>query len=272
MKPITPDDVLKLADDAWPARPLAGRTALITGGGAGIGRATAWSMLAAGAKVMVADLDAEAAGEVVEHGRRFGPIQAVHCDVSKIDQIDSAVESCRTHFGGLDVLVNNVGIGRNRPLGELDLETWNLVLATNLTAMMWAARQAAPLLKASGRGAIVNIASTRALMSEPDTEAYSAAKGGVVSLTHSLAASLAPDIRVNCICPGWIETGPWQPAKRARAAEHTDADRNQHWSGRVGDPLDIARMAIFLSSDLAGFITGQSLVIDGGMTRKMIYL
>ncbi|MCC5828124.1 MAG: glucose 1-dehydrogenase [Phycisphaeraceae bacterium] len=272
MSSTSPEQVFDLAASAWPASPLSGRVALVTGGGAGIGRATVWAMLAVGAKVMVAERDEDAAAEVVQRGKELGEVEHVPCDVASAGDIERAVDQCAQRFGGLDILVNNVGIGRTRPLAELDLATWNQVMATNLTAMMLAARRAAPLLEKTGTGSIVNIASTRALMSEPNTEAYSASKGGVVALTHALAASLAPKVRVNCICPGWIETGAWQPSAKAQAAEHTEADRLQHWSGRVGDPMDIARMCIYVSSDMAGFISGQAIVIDGGMTRKMIYV
>ena len=112
------------------------------------------------------------------------------------------------------------------------------------------------------RGSIVNIASTRSAMSEPDTFAYSASKGGIVSLTHSLAASLAPDVRVNCVSPGWMDV---------RGEALRPEDHAQHWAGRVGIPADIGEMVAYLLSPKAGFITGTNMVVDGGMTRKMIY-
>ena len=119
-------------------------------------------------------------------------------------------------------------------------------------------------MKSNGGGVIINIASTRALMSEPDSEAYAASKGGIVALTHALAASLAPDrIRVNCISPGWIETGDYSQLR--------EEDHHQHLSGRVGRPDDIARACLFLSSSENDFINGENIVIDGGMTRRMIY-
>jgi NAD(P)-dependent dehydrogenase (short-subunit alcohol dehydrogenase family) len=118
------------------------------------------------------------------------------------------------------------------------------------------------LRRAGGAAAIVNIASTRALQSEPNTEAYAASKGGIVALTHALAVSLGPAVRVNCISPGWIDV---------RASQLSDQDHAQHPVGRVGKPLDIAKLVLFLLSEDAGFITGQNFVVDGGMTRKMIY-
>jgi NAD(P)-dependent dehydrogenase (short-subunit alcohol dehydrogenase family) len=111
--------------------------------------------------------------------------------------------------------------------------------------------------------AIVNIASTRAFQSQPDSEAYSAAKGGIVSLTHSMAVSLAGRVRVNCISPGWVET--------SAIAEHSEQDHSQHPSGRVGTMSDIADMVLYLCSDKAGFINGQNITIDGGMSKLMVY-
>ena len=131
-------------------------------------------------------------------------------------------------------------------------------------------RQALPGLRLR-RGCIINISSTRAIQSEPHTEAYAAAKGGLLALTHALAVSLGPEIRVNAICPGWIETGPWQKTSRRRVPDHREVDRAQHPVGRVGEPADIAALVAFLAGPQCGFITGEPIVVDGGMTRKMIY-
>jgi NAD(P)-dependent dehydrogenase (short-subunit alcohol dehydrogenase family) len=120
-------------------------------------------------------------------------------------------------------------------------------------------------------GSIVNIASTRALQSEANTEAYSASKGGVVALTHALAVSLGPDIRVNCISPGWIAVDDWKKSARRKQPVLRPEDHAQHPVGRVGHPEDIAALAAYLISSKASFITGQNFVVDGGMTKKMIY-
>jgi NAD(P)-dependent dehydrogenase (short-subunit alcohol dehydrogenase family) len=133
-------------------------------------------------------------------------------------------------------------------------------------------KYALPLLEKSKAPAVLNISSTRAFMSEPDTFGYSASKGGLEALTHSLAISLADKrIRVNAIAPGWIETGPWEKQSKRYVPKHSQADREQHPVGRVGEPEDIAEATLFLCSEKAGFITGQHLIIDGGMTVKMIY-
>jgi hypothetical protein len=227
------------------------RTALVTGGGRGIGRAVASRLLADGWSVVVADRDAD------------GPPGArpVRCDVSDEAAVAKLVDGITAREGRLDGLVCNAGFGITKPLAQLSLAEWSSVLATNLTSMFLLARAAEALLRAA-RGGIVTIASTRAHQSEPHTEAYAASKGGVVALTHALAASFAPDVRVNCISPGWILTKGPPP---------TAEDHAQHWSGRVGQPEDIAAAVAFLLGAEAGFITGTELVVDGGMTRKMIY-
>ena len=176
------------------------------------------------------------------------------------------------HYGRLDALINNAGISASPrvPPQKLDLERWNRVLAVNLTGTFLMAKYCAPHLEQS-LGAIINIASTRALQSEPNTEAYSASKGGIVALTHALAMSLGPKVRVNCISPGWIDTGEWQKQGKRREAVQDEAEHAQHPAGRIGNPLDIGELAAFLLSPAAENITGQNIVSDGGMTRKMIY-
>ncbi len=173
-------------------------------------------------------------------------------------------------FGRLDGLVCNAAIAnpRNTPLEALSLGEWTRTLAVNLTGPMLLAKYCTPYLRAHN-GAIVNIASTRAHQSEPDSEAYAASKGGLLALTHALAASLGPDIRVNALSPGWIDT---REAAEREAAPLTELDHDQHLVGRVGTVEDVASLVAWLLSEDAGFVTGQEFLVDGGMTRKMIYL
>jgi NAD(P)-dependent dehydrogenase (short-subunit alcohol dehydrogenase family) len=175
-------------------------------------------------------------------------------------------------FGRIDGLVNNAGIAAPErvPVHELSLEAWDEVLRVNLTGAFLMVKHAAPHL-AGVHGAIVNIASTRALQSEADTEAYSASKGGLLSLTHALAMSLAHRVRVNAVLPGWIDVSGLRAESCSAPSYLTEDDHLQHPVGRVGQARDVAALVAFLLSEDAGFITGQSFVVDGGMTRKMIY-
>ena len=192
-------------------------------------------------------------------------VRGVLTDVASETDVGRLIESTLSHYGQIDVLVNNAGLSDFVPLEQQTLQSFQRVLSVNLTGAWLCARAAAPHLRAS-KGTIINIASTRAIMSEPGSEAYAASKGGLLALTHALAASLQPDVRVNCISPGWIET------RSSGTFSHSSQDNNQHFVGRVGTPEDIAAMVVFLSSSEAGFITGQNVVVDGGMTKKMIYL
>jgi len=246
------------------------RVAIVTGGAQGIGSAIAARLVGGGYTVIIADVDAEAGRETqaaLGANARF-----VQCDVADEAQVEACVAAAIADGGRLHALVNNAALARPARVRvtELALETWNRTLAVNLTGAFLMAKHAAPHL-ARARGAIVNIASTRALQSEPDTEAYSATKGGIVALTHALAASLGPDVRVNCVSPGWIDVSARQKARRRKPALLSPEDHAQHPAGRVGTPEDVAALVAYLLGDDAGFVTGQNFVCDGGMTRKMIY-
>lgn len=250
---------------------FAGKVTIVTGGGGGIGLATAEAFLAAGASVVLAEMDEQAGRWAIDRLGAPDRTLFVQTDVAEEPAVAAMVGQTIARFGRIDCLVNNAGISRNRPLAQLSLADWQRVLGTNLTGAMLCAKYAAEHLKAS-RGAIVNIASTRALMSEANTEAYSASKGGLVALTHALAVSLGPAVRINCISPGWIVThGYHHPPEKPRA-ELSEADHAQHPAGRAGEPPDVANMVLYLCSDAAGFITGQNFVVDGGMTKKMVYV
>ena len=247
------------------------RTAVITGGAQGIGKAIACRLLGKGIYVFIADSDREAGEETAREYAAIGPLRFVETDVAEEAQVQQLAAAVRETADGLDLLVNNAAIGRGGPVTELSLADWNRVIGVNLTGPFLCAKHLTPLLRAR-KGAIVNIASTRAFMSEPNTEAYSASKGGIAALTHALAASLGPDIRVNSISPGWIETESWRKSATRRTPTLTDADHAQHPAGRVGQPDDIAAMVEFLAFGESGFMTGANVMIDGGMTRKMIYV
>lgn len=246
------------------------RAILVTGGGQGIGKAMVQRFLTQGHVVVMADIDEEAGYASLEELQRLGNLHYVAADVARECDVKRLVEKALQHGGRIDALVNNAATSRRKPLAELSLDEWNRVLGVNLTGPMLCAKHAAPHLGAVG-GAIVNIASTRAVMSEPNTEAYSASKGGLVALTHALAISLGPEVRVNCVCPGWIEVGDWKKPSARVVPRHSEADRAQHPVGRVGVPGDVGALVDFLISEEAGFITGANFVVDGGMTRKMIY-
>jgi NAD(P)-dependent dehydrogenase (short-subunit alcohol dehydrogenase family) len=228
------------------------RVALITGAARGIGAAISKRLLCDGWRVVAADLDVSGAPA----GARVAA-----CDVANQTEVAALMADITVRETRLDGLVCNAGIMLRKPIAELSLEEWARVLAVNLTSTFLLVRAAEPLLRTAG-GAVVTIASTRAHMSEPHTEAYAASKGGLVALTHALAISLGQAVRVNCISPGWIHTKGEKP----RAADH-----RFHPAGRVGRPSDIAALAAWLLGPESAFVTGAEFVADGGVTRKMIY-
>ncbi|MBK0402709.1 glucose 1-dehydrogenase [Adhaeribacter sp. BT258] len=251
------------------------KVVLITGGAQGIGLGMAQAFARKGATVIIADCDHEAGAETLAKLKQKKlKVQFELCDVSLENQISELFKTVGKTHKKLDVLVNNSGTGFQKPvpLEELLSADFDRILAVNLRGPLLCTKYALPLLEKSDAPAVLNITSTRAFMSEPDTFGYSASKGGLEALTHSLAISLAGKrIRVNAIAPGWIETGPWEKKSKRYEPKHSQADKEQHPVGRVGEPEDIAEAALFLCSEKAGFITGQHLIIDGGMTVKMIY-
>lgn len=251
-----------------------GKTVIVTGGGQGIGRAISRFFATEGAKVVIAEIDSEAGIENEAYIVKEGHTAAfIHTDVSKEDSVKSMVEKTVELFGSIDILINNAAISGFGSMFENSIETWDRVLSVNLRGPFMCSKYCAEVMSKNKGGCIINIASTRAFMSEPDTEAYSASKGGLIALTHSIAISLGKyGIRVNAISPGWIDVSEWKKSSQAKPAVLSQADHSQHPAGRVGTPMDIARACHFLCSEGAGFITGANLMVDGGMTVKMIYV
>lgn len=221
-----------------------GKVIVITGGAKGIGKTIADEFRKEGADVCIIDLL---------------PNDYFVGDVGEQKVLEAFADKVITDYGRVDVLVNNA-LPEMRGLDECSYEQFNYALRIGVTAPFYLAKLFAPYFAPGA--SIINISSSRDRMSQPQTESCTAAKGGISALTHALAVSLSGKVRVNSISPGWIDTA---------FTEYQGPDAFQHPAGRVGNPLDIANMVLFLASDKAGFITGENICIDGGMTRQMIY-
>ncbi|MDI7740664.1 glucose 1-dehydrogenase [Lysinibacillus fusiformis] len=242
------------------------KTVIVTGAAQGIGKEVAAQYAKMGASVVMADINEELGETVYSQLVRDGyKAIFVPTDVRKEQEVIHLMTTAVAHFKTIDILINNAGIFKPASPYDLPMETFDDIINTNLRSVFLCSREAAKFMRLNPKGgAIVSMASTRAFMSEPNTESYAATKGGIVALTHALASSLGPDsIRVNCISPGWIETGDYGSLK--------EADHLQHFSGRVGKPEDIARACFYLTDEKNDFVTGINLTVDGGMTKKMIY-
>ena len=223
---------------------FSGKVAVITGGAHGIGKAIAEAFRDEGAAVEIIDI---------------APGEHYVGDISKKETLEAFAQSVLDKHGHIDFLINNA-LPLMKGLDACTYEEFQYALSVGVTAPFYLSKLLAPLFAPGG--VIINISSSRDRMSQPQTESYTAAKGGIAALTHALAVSLAGRVRVNSISPGWIDTA-------YRVYEGPDA--MQQPAGRVGNPMDIAHMVLFLCSDKAGFITGENICIDGGMTRQMIY-
>lgn len=241
---------------------------IVTGGAQGIGKTMVVNLLKNGYAVTVFEIDEEAIDELKEEIPEE-TVSMFCVDVSDENSVKDAIGSSAEIHGNIYGLINNAAVAANKPLTDLSLEEWNRVMGTNLTGAFLCSKHVVPFMK---DGRIINMASTRALQSEADTEAYSASKGGIMALTHALAASLGPQIKVNSISPGWIDVSAVRKKATARQCLLSKQDHSQHPAGRVGKASDIANMVLFLLQPENDFITGQNFVIDGGMTTKMIYV
>jgi meso-butanediol dehydrogenase / (S,S)-butanediol dehydrogenase / diacetyl reductase len=239
---------------------LEGGKAIVTGGGSGIGRAACRRMAAEGATVCVFDLEGESAELVAKEidGEAFT------VDVSDADAVARAVQDAAEKMGGLTIIFNNAGMGMLGPLHGYSPELWNQIIGVNLNGVFHGIRAAAPIIKAGGGGSIVNTASISGTRPAAGESAYSAAKAGIAALTAVAALEYAPEVRVNAVSPGMIATKLTEPLSAF-------PDRMEQFVAktplkRIGEPEEIADVVVFLCSDLARFITGQNIVIDGGMT------
>lgn len=259
-----------------------GKNFLITGAARGIGRGLSRLLLQKGHSVFLVDNNKTELEHTMKHLAETAPgsnYSTALCDLCEPSEIRFAVEAAGIFFNGrLDVLINNaaytIGAAGSSPFAELSLDTWNKSIQINLTGAMLMSQGCLPLLrKGAGRekgGLIIHMSSTRAHQSEPNSEGYAATKAGLIGLTHAMASSLAGDgIAVNVILPGWINVaneskdgGEWEDGL-------SEEDHRWHFSGRVGKVEDILRAVEYLAD--AEFVTGTEMVVDGGVTRKMVY-
>lgn len=244
---------------------MKGKRVFVTGAARGIGKSITTAFIKAGANVAFCDKDLIAGKEVArDTGAVFYP-----ADLNNETELENCMKQVLDNWGDIDILVNNAGISCFSPITETSIEEFDKIIRTNLrpvfiTSQLLAIHRDKQKVR-NMYGRIINISSTRYLMSEPGSEGYAASKGGIYALTHALAISLSPyHITVNSISPGWIQTHNYDSLM--------DKDHHQHPSGRVGKPEDIARTCLFLCEDKNDFINGENITVDGGMTKKMIYL
>lgn len=252
-----------------PRDKLKGKVAVVTGGGSGIGRATAHLFSRHGAKVVICDISPEKAksvtSEILENGSEA---VAITTDVSSEAQVEAMVRRVHGLYGGIDILFNNAAVILPKFIEEIENDEWRHLLDVNLSGVFYCIKQALPHLKVR-HGCIVNMASMNGLVGQMKNPAYSATKGAVIALTKSLAVDLAPlGVRVNAICPAGVLTPlleEWFQQQPNPERARSDCDRS-HMMGRTASPEEIAQLALFLASNDSSFITGQAIPIDGGAT------
>jgi len=243
---------------------LAGKVAVITGGGQGIGLGISQAMLAAGAHVLVAQrspLPDELSAAIW-----------IEADLAQPDSYTTIATTAQQQSGGIDILINNAGFMFEQSLDEMQLDDWNRMLAVNLTAPLFLSKALLPLMRHKGGGSIIHIGSIEGLAANPEHAAYCASKGGVHALTRAMAVDLGKDgIRVNAIAPGWIKSDLSDDYINAQQNPQAawDGLYKMHPVGRIGEPDDVGQLAVYLASDASAFVTGQVIVIDGGRTAKL---
>ena len=263
---------------------LKDRIAVITGGGQGIGRGIALLFAEHGAKIAIAARSADKLDRVRSEAEAIGAeVFALPTDVGAREQMEALFAATEERFGGLDILVNNAGVGGEKPVDEVADEEYERVIDTNLRGLHLGCQLAVPLMKARGKGSIINMASVHGIEGSPGNTVYATTKGGIIGGTRALAAELAPaGIRVNVISPGAIYLGGdrdlvpsnLKPEARAEFVERFGDDSQiVHWSFQplemIGEPIDIAYLAVYLASDESRFVTGQEITVDGGLTTYL---
>ncbi len=250
---------------------LAGRVAIVTGAAMGIGRACAVALARAGAAVVVADVDADAGTATARQIAAEGKAIFTRTDVSRMADMEAMARTAVEAFGGIDILVNNAARAIGGVVDEIDEATWDTVISTNLTSVWRGMRVCLPVMRARGKGSVVNISSVQALAGFRGWAAYAAAKGGINSLTQQAAIDLAPhQIRVNAVAPGTIMT-PLNERIFATVddpQELIDRWNKAHPIGRFGQPEEVAELVLFLASDRSSFITGDIIRVDGGLVVR----
>ena len=251
---------------------LKGKVAVVTGAAIGIGAATAALFAQEGASVALTDVDTIRGEQTCRNIREAGgTCRFYEMDVSHAQSVARAAAQIIQDFKRVDILVNNAGIWRPGRVTDLDEETWDRVLNTNLKSVFLVSKHIVPVMIQAGGGVIINVASVAGLVGAPEASAYAASKGGIVNLSRSMALDFAPhNIRVNCLCPGMTDTaqgdsvvGYYKPS-----TDPTEAKRTWQPLPRVGTPEDVAKAALYIASDDAAFMTGSVFVIDGGLTAQ----
>ena len=247
---------------------LSGQVAIVTGGGSGQGRATALLFAQEGARVVVGDVNDKGAAEtarLINH-QEGGQAIGVMVDVTKADEVSGMVDTALSHYGRLDILINNAGATLFKGIEDTTEEEWDRILNTNLKAIFLGCKYAIPAMRRGGGGSIVNIASVAGLIGMPEHFAYCAAKAGVIHFTKSLALDHGREnIRINCICPGGVLTPMLGEVINIQDPAQVERVARQHALGRVAEPEEIARVSLFLCSTDASFMTGAAVTVDGGI-------